>query len=65
MSFLTQNALVTYLRGAKEELEKVTWPTRKQTLIYAGVVIVVTVIWATYFGALDFVLNLGIAQLLK
>ncbi len=64
MSFVTNNALITYLRGAKEELEKVTWPTRKQTLIYSAIVVVVSLIWALYFGLLDFVLNWALAQIL-
>ena len=65
MSFVTNNALITYLRGAKEELEKVTWPTRKQTLMYSAIVVVVSVVWALYFGVLDFALNWALAQILK
>lgn len=65
MSFLTNNAFITYFRGAKEELEKVTWPSRKQVAIYSAIVMVVTVIWAAYFGVLDFVLNLGLQAILN
>lgn len=65
MSIITNNALVTYFRGAKEELEKVTWPSRKQVLIYSVIVMIVTVIWAAYFGGLDFVLNLGLQAILN
>lgn len=65
MSFVTNNALVNYFRGAKEELEKVTWPTRKQVILYSALVIVVTIIWAIYFGVLDFALNAGLEALLK
>jgi preprotein translocase subunit SecE len=64
MSILTNNALITYFRGAKEELEKVTWPSRKQVIIYSAIVMVVTLVWAAYFGALDFVLNLGLQAIL-
>lgn len=65
MSIITNNALTAYFRGAKEELEKVTWPSRKQVLIYSVIVMIVTVIWAAYFGGLDFVLNLGLQAILN
>lgn len=65
MSFVTNNALVSYLRGAKEELEKITWPTRKTIAISTALVIVVSLIWAIYFGVLDYLLNLGLEALLK
>ena len=65
MSFLTNNALIRYFRGAKEELEKVTWPTRKTILLYSLLVMIVTLLWAIYFGALDFVLNLGLQAVVK
>ena len=65
MSILTNNALITYFRGAKEELEKVTWPSRKQVAIYSAIVIAVVLVWAAYFGALDFALNFVLEALLK
>lgn len=64
MSFLTNNPLTRYLRGSKQELEKVTWPTRKEVIFYSIAVIVITILAAVYFGLLDFVLNLGVESLL-
>lgn len=58
-------ALVRYLRESKQELEKVTWPTRKETMQYTALTIVVSVVFAAYFGLLDFLLNAGFAALLE
>jgi preprotein translocase subunit SecE len=64
MSFLTNNPLTRYLRGSKQELEKVTWPTRNEVIFYSIAVIVITVLAAVYFGLLDFILNLGVQSLI-
>jgi len=60
-----KNKLFSYLREAKEELEKVAWPTQKQTTRYTIVVIVISAIIALYFGIIDYLLNLGLEALLK
>ncbi|MSU55128.1 MAG: preprotein translocase subunit SecE [Candidatus Taylorbacteria bacterium] len=46
--------LKTYLQETKAELAHVSWPTRKQALIYTVVVIVVSVVTAFYLGAFDY-----------
>ena len=56
---------VSYLRESKQELEKVTWPTQKETVRYSILTIVLSVLMATYFGVLDFVLNSGFTALLE
>lgn len=55
---------VKYLRESKEELEKVTWPSRKDTTRYSVLVIVSCVVLAAYFGLLDFALNAALSALL-
>jgi preprotein translocase subunit SecE len=50
-------SLVTYLRSSKSELEKVSWPSRQQTIRYSTLVIAATVILAAFFATLD--LGLG------
>lgn len=61
---LKNNALFTYLRGAKEELEKTTWPTRRQALVYSFAIAAISVALAVYFGVLDFALTAGLEKLL-
>ncbi len=58
------NKLFKYLRESKEELEKVTWPTQKETVRYSILVIVFSLALALYFGVVDYILNLGLEALL-
>jgi preprotein translocase subunit SecE len=46
-----------YLDEVKAELEKVTWPTRKETVATTWVVIVIIVIISLYLGACDLILT--------
>ncbi len=43
-----------YLREVRDELQKVTWPTKQQTIDKTVLVIVVSVIVGAYIGGLDF-----------
>jgi preprotein translocase subunit SecE len=47
------NKLFTFLREVRVELGKVSWPTRKQLIVYTGVVIGLCVFFAIYLGGLD------------
>jgi len=53
--------LVAFLNDVKIELARVSWPSRKQTIQYTLVVIVMSLLVAAFLGALDaifsFVLN--------
>ena len=46
-----------FLKEAKIELKKVTWPTPKQTLASTSVVIIVVVIISVFLGIVDFGLS--------
>ena len=46
----------SFLEAVKIELGKVTWPTRKETVATAWVVVVIIVIISLYLGACDVVL---------
>ncbi len=52
---------VQFLREAKVELKKVTWPTPKEALGSTSVVIVVVVIVSVFLGFVD----LGLTKLVK
>ncbi len=60
----TMKKVFAYLRGSKEELEKVTWPTRTEVIRYSILVIILVILAAAYFGALDYILNLGLGALI-
>ncbi|MEI6042180.1 MAG: preprotein translocase subunit SecE [bacterium] len=42
-----------YIRDTKSEMKHVTWPTRKQTIVYTTLVIVVSLVVALYVSGLD------------
>ena len=45
-----------FLKEAKLELKKVTWPTPKQTMASTAVVIIIVFIVSIYLGLVDFAL---------
>lgn len=49
--------IAQYLRQSVEELKKVTWPTRRQTLNDAGLVVGISLAVAAFLGAVDYVLT--------
>lgn len=59
------NVFVTYLRESREELKKVIWPTRKETVQNSLLVVGISVGIAAFLGLIDFVLNYGLEQFLK
>ena len=52
----TIEKVTQFLKEAKIELKKVTWPTPKQTLASTAVVIIIVFIVSIYLGIVDFVL---------
>lgn len=55
------NALINYLRESKEELKKVTWPSREKVIRDTFVVIGLAVGVALFFGVVDY----GLTTLLQ
>jgi preprotein translocase subunit SecE len=55
----------TFYEDVKAELAKVTWPTRKETISTAQVVVVIIVIISLYLGACDAVLAKIIQSILR
>ncbi|MFH1253097.1 MAG: preprotein translocase subunit SecE [Candidatus Uhrbacteria bacterium] len=56
---------IGYIKEAKEELGKVTWPSKKDTLRYSAIVVSVTVLIAVFFTILDWALTLGLDKLVE
>jgi preprotein translocase subunit SecE len=57
--------LLRYLTEVRDELKKVTWPTRQQTIEKTILVIIVSVIVGIYIGALDYLFTQLTALLIK
>lgn len=47
-------SLTDYFRSSKSEFEKVSWPSRQQTIRYSALVMGVSVVIALFFAGLDF-----------
>ncbi|MEK7183278.1 MAG: preprotein translocase subunit SecE [Patescibacteria group bacterium] len=62
---IINNPAVRYFREAREELRKVTWPQRREVMIYSALVVAFSIITAAYFGLLDWVFTLGLEELVK
>lgn len=46
-----------------DELKKVTWPTKQETIRLTGIVIVISLIIGAYIGIIDFLLAKALALL--
>ncbi len=53
-----------FLRQARQEIAKVTWPTRKETIISTVMVLIMVIIMALFFFLVDQVLSVGIRAIL-
>lgn len=64
MSF-QDNKLISYLKGARDELKKVIWPSKKETIKHTLMVIGVSLAVAIFLGAIDFIFSQGLDRLLR
>ncbi len=46
-------SFIQYIKESKGELAHVTWPTRKQTIAFTILVIVLSILTSLYLGAFD------------
>ena len=53
-----------YIRQVRQEVGKVTWPTRKETLITTAMVFVMSALAAIFFFLVDQVLSYGVRLIL-
>jgi len=56
--------LFQYLRESREEIAKVTWPTRKEAIFYSVAVIAICIVLAVFIGVIDFGLSKGVEVIL-
>lgn len=54
-----------FTNGIVEELKKVTWPTREQTIRLTTIVIGISLIIGVYVGIIDVLLTKGLEVLAK
>ena len=54
---------VKFLRDVRAEIGKVTWPSRKETLITTGLVFALSALAALFFFVADQVIGIGVRAL--
>ena len=59
------NSIIKYIRDSKEELLKVTWPSKEKTINSTILVISVSIAIAAFLGGLDYGFNKLLEYVLK
>ncbi|MDO8584425.1 MAG: preprotein translocase subunit SecE [bacterium] len=57
--------VVNYFRSSKSELQKVSWPTKQETVRYSLLIIGISIVVAVFFLLLDTGLQDGVTAMLK
>ncbi|MGI6244777.1 MAG: preprotein translocase subunit SecE [Pseudochelatococcus sp.] len=55
---------VEFLQQVRAETKKVTWPTRKETLVTTAMVFVMVFVASVFFFVVDQLIQLGVGALL-
>lgn len=56
------NTAVNYFKHAFEELKKVAWPSRPETLQKTILVVIISLAIAAYLGFLDYIFTLALER---
>ncbi|MFZ2484804.1 MAG: preprotein translocase subunit SecE [Minisyncoccia bacterium] len=52
------NRFLNYIKDTRGELKHVSWPTRRQSITFTIVVIVISILVAIFLGFFDFIFSL-------
>jgi len=55
--------MIQYLKDVRAEMRHVSWPTRRQTVLYTVVVIAISLAAAVYLGLFDYLFSTFILQI--
>jgi preprotein translocase subunit SecE len=61
---MAKTSPVEFVRQVRQEANKVTWPTRKETLVTTATVLVMIVLVALFFFLIDQVFSWGVQTVL-
>ncbi len=53
----------SFVREVRIEVAKVTWPSRKETMVTTGLVFAMAALAAVFFSVADLVIGLGVSRL--
>jgi preprotein translocase subunit SecE len=57
--------LVDYIKETRSEFKHVSWPTRRQALVFTVVVIVISLFTAIFLGFFDFIFSRGVELIIN
>lgn len=57
--------LLNYFKETLVEMKNVTWPTKKQSINFTVIVIVISVVLAYYLGLFDFLFSIGLRAIIS
>ena len=52
------NRFINYIKDTRGELTHVSWPTRRQAIMFTVVVVIISILMSVYLGFFDYVLSL-------
>jgi preprotein translocase subunit SecE len=61
---MAKTSAIQFVQQVRQEVSKVTWPTRKETMITTAMVFVMSVMAAIFFLLVDQILSLGVKYIL-
>lgn len=56
--------ITEYLNETKTELKHVIWPSKKQTMYYTVIIIILSIIISYYLGIWDFIFAQGLQRII-
>jgi preprotein translocase subunit SecE len=57
--------LTQFVQESRKELKKVNWPSREETIRFTVFVIVLSILIASFLGALDFIFLKALEQIIS
>ena len=57
--------ITEYFKETKSEFKHVNWPSKKQTVFYTVIVLVLSVLIAYFLGVFDFIFTQGLQKLIS
>ncbi len=61
---MAKTSPLEFIRQVRQEAAKVTWPTRKETVVTAGMVFLMVFLMAVFFFVADLILAAGVRTIL-
>ena len=52
-----------FVREVRAEVGKITWPTRRETMVTTGLVLAMAALTAVFFFIVDWIIGLGVRSL--